>query len=113
MKKWQTDLANAMCLGQSPPPKPQITNPDQKGKNNSWKNFTNSLGRTNSTSGHMDGYQGNQAYRGVREGDTWTQKDTWTNHFDPNAQKYFPPTEPAPTLSGQQINQLMQNARTH
>jgi len=70
MRKWQEELNKAICNGTSPPPKPTV-NPEQKGQSNTWKNFTNSLGQTDSTSGHMRGYDGNQAYMGPGRAGTY------------------------------------------
>lgn len=78
---------------------PPVTtaNPDQRGQSNDWKNFTNALGRTDSTSGHMRGYDGNQAYMGPgRAGTFETGGSHVTSTADTlNQSNYHPPTAPA------------------
>lgn len=112
LKDWQAKLAAALCAGTSPPPKPELKPATQRGNTDTgWITFKNAMGQTNTTSGHMQDYQGNRPVRGTQSGDTWTQRDTVQNHYDPNAQHYYPPTQPAQTLDGNQINQLLQNSR--
>jgi len=102
-KKRQEEMQKYINQGLCPPI--QTANPNQTGKSNDWKNFTNALGRTDSTSGHMRGYDGNQAYMGPGRAGTYVDGgSTTTSVADTlNQSNYHGPTGPAPqtNLSGQ------------
>ncbi len=54
-KKWNELQLKAEC-------KTTLLNPQLRGSNDPSKTFKNMLGQTNTTSGHMAGYNGNQGY---------------------------------------------------
>ncbi|MBX9879037.1 MAG: hypothetical protein K2Y22_11320 [Candidatus Obscuribacterales bacterium] len=54
-KKWNELQLKAEC-------KTTLMNPQLRGSNDPSKTFKNMLGQTNTTSGHMAGYNGNQGY---------------------------------------------------
>lgn len=102
-KKRQEEMQKYINQGICPPI--QTANPAQSGKSNEWKNFTNSLGRTDSTSGHMRGYNGNQAYMGPGRAGTYVDGGSTTTSIADtlNQSNYHGPTGPAPqtNMSGQ------------
>ncbi|MBX9877383.1 MAG: hypothetical protein K2Y22_02910 [Candidatus Obscuribacterales bacterium] len=98
-KQRQKQMQDMINQGLCPPI--QTANPDQKGKNNEWNTFKNSLGQTDSTSGHMRGYDGNHAYMGPGRAGTYTDGGSTTTYVDPRLgqSNYQGPTGPAQTTN--------------